>query len=59
LAWNCPRPCRIASRDHSELRVEFDVAREDLAFSIRTLRQVLPEAAVEEVRRREFGHRAS
>ncbi|SAL81247.1 hypothetical protein AWB68_06071 [Caballeronia choica] len=39
-----------ASRDHAELRVEFDVASEDLAFTIRTLRQVLPEAAVEEIR---------
>jgi hypothetical protein len=39
-----------ASQNHAEVRVEFDVASEDLAFTIRTLRQVLPEAAVEEVR---------
>jgi hypothetical protein len=39
-----------ASRNHAEVRVEFDVASEDLAFTIRTLRQVLPDAEVEEVR---------
>ncbi|TCK39176.1 hypothetical protein B0G84_4507 [Paraburkholderia sp. BL8N3] len=46
-----------ASRDHAQLRLEFDVASEDLAFTIRTLSRVLPEADVEDVRPRVFGHR--
>jgi hypothetical protein len=46
-----------ASRDHAHLGLEFDVACEDLTFTIRTLRQVLPEAAIEEVRPRVFGQR--
>lgn len=46
-----------ASRDHADLSLEFDVACEDLAFTIRTLRKVLPEAAIEEVRPRVFGQR--
>jgi hypothetical protein len=46
-----------ASRDHEEIRLEFDVAAEDLEFTVRTLHQVLPEAVVEAVRPRIFSHR--
>lgn len=46
-----------ASRDHDELRLVFDVATEDLDFTVRTLRQVLPEAVIEGIRPRVFTHR--
>jgi hypothetical protein len=46
-----------ASRDHEEIRLEFDVAAEDLEFTVRALRQVLPEAVIETVRPRIFSHR--
>ncbi|MGA7812508.1 hypothetical protein [Caballeronia sp.] len=41
-----------ARRDHDDLRLVFDVAPEDLDFTVRTLHQVLPEAVVEGVRPR-------
>jgi hypothetical protein len=46
-----------ASREHDSLRVEFDVAAADLDFTIRTLRSVLPEAAIETIRVRVFTHK--
>jgi hypothetical protein len=46
-----------ASREHDSLRVEFDVAATDLDFTIRTLRSVLPEAAIETIRVRVFTHK--
>ncbi|SAL67740.1 hypothetical protein AWB69_07847 [Caballeronia udeis] len=46
-----------ASRDHDDLRLVFDVAAEDLDFTVRTLHQVLPEAVIEAVRPRVFTHR--
>jgi hypothetical protein len=46
-----------ASREHDSLRVEFDVAATDLDFTIRTLRSVLPEAAIETIRARVFTHK--
>jgi len=46
-----------ASRDHDDLRLVFDVAMEDLDFTVRTLHQVLPEAVIEAVRPRVFTHR--
>jgi hypothetical protein len=46
-----------ASRDHDDLRLVFDVATEDLDFTVRTLHQVLPEAVIEAVRPRVFTHR--
>jgi hypothetical protein len=46
-----------ALRDHDDLRLVFDVAPEDLDFTVRTLHQVLPEAVVEGVRPRFFTHR--
>jgi hypothetical protein len=46
-----------ASRQHDSLRVEFDVAATDLDFTIRTLRSVLPEAAIETIRARVFTHK--
>jgi hypothetical protein len=46
-----------ASRDHDDLRLIFDVAMEDLDFTVRTLHQVLPEAVIEAVRPRIFTHR--
>jgi hypothetical protein len=46
-----------ASRNHDDLRLVFDVAREDLDFTVRTLHQVLPEAVIESVRPRVFSHR--
>jgi hypothetical protein len=46
-----------ASRDHDDLRLVFDVAMEDLDFTVRTLHQVLPEAVIEAVRPRIFTHR--
>ena len=46
-----------ASREHDSLRVEFDVAAADLDFTIRTLRSVLPEAAIETIRARVFTHK--
>jgi hypothetical protein len=45
-----------ASRDHDDLRLVFDVAMEDLDFTVRTLHQVLPEAVIEAVRPRVFNH---
>ncbi|BBU29288.1 hypothetical protein BTHE68_30220 [Burkholderia sp. THE68] len=47
-----------AQREGCELRLEFDTAREDLAFTLRTLKRVLPEACVEEIAPRVFAHRA-
>lgn len=46
-----------ASRDRDELRLEIDVATEDLDFALRTLRQVFPEAVIEEIRPRVFERR--
>jgi hypothetical protein len=46
-----------ASRDHEELHLEFDVATEDLEFTVRALRQVLPEAVIEAIRPRVYSHR--
>lgn len=46
-----------ASRDHDDLRLLFDVAMEDLDFTVRTLHQVLPEAVIEAVRPRIFSHK--
>jgi|SRR6266702_3689491 len=46
-----------ASRDRDDLRLIFDVAMEDLDFTVRTLHQVLPEAVIEAVRPRIFSHR--
>jgi hypothetical protein len=46
-----------ASREHENLKLEFDVASEDVAFTIRALRQVLPEAVIDSIRPRGFGHR--
>jgi predicted protein tyrosine phosphatase len=46
-----------AQREGCELRLEFDTASEDLAFTLRTLKRVLPEAQVETVAPRVFAHR--
>ena len=46
-----------AQREGSALRLEFDVASEDLAFTLRTLERVLPEARVGGVAPRVFTHR--
>jgi hypothetical protein len=46
-----------ASRDQNELHLEFDVATEDIEFTLRTLQQVLPEAVVEDIRPRVFERR--
>ncbi len=46
-----------ASCDHEEIRLELDVAAEDLEFTVRTLHQVLPEAVVEAVRPRILSRR--
>jgi hypothetical protein len=46
-----------ASRNQSELRLEFDVATEDIEFTLRTLKKVLPEAVIEEIRPRVFERR--
>jgi hypothetical protein len=46
-----------ASRARDELRLEIDVATEDLDFALRTLRQVFPEAVIEEIRPRVFERR--
>jgi hypothetical protein len=46
-----------ASREHEHLQLEFDVAPEDVEFTIRALRQVLPEAVIDAVRPRVSGHR--
>jgi hypothetical protein len=46
-----------ASRDHDSLHLEFDVAAIDLDFTLRTLQNVLPEAAIESIRPRVFSHR--
>ena len=45
-----------ASRDHTDFHIEFDVASEDLAFTLRTLKRVLPDAAVTHIRPRVFIH---
>ncbi|KMY85161.1 hypothetical protein BUMB_01991c [Candidatus Paraburkholderia calva] len=47
-----------AQRENCALRLEFDVATEDLAFTVRTLKRVLPEARIEAVTPRVFPHRA-
>ncbi|SAK97913.1 hypothetical protein AWB77_05784 [Caballeronia fortuita] len=46
-----------AQREGCELRLEFDTASEDLAFTLRTLKRVLPEARVERIAPRVFAHR--
>ncbi|EKS66888.1 MULTISPECIES: hypothetical protein [Caballeronia] len=46
-----------AQREGCELRLEFDTASEDLAFTLRTLKRVLPEARVEGIAPRVFAHR--
>lgn len=46
-----------AQREGCALRLEFDVASEDLAFTLRTLRRVMPEARVADVGPRVFAHR--
>lgn len=46
-----------AQREGCELRLEFDTASEDLAFTLRTLKRVLPEAQVEGIAPRVFPHR--
>ncbi|MFM0322460.1 hypothetical protein [Caballeronia glebae] len=48
-----------AQREGCELRLEFDTASEDLAFTLRTLKRVLPEAHVEGIAPRVFAHRVS
>lgn len=48
-----------AQREGCELRLEFDTASEDLAFTLRTLKRVLPEARVEGIAPRVFAHRVS
>jgi predicted protein tyrosine phosphatase len=48
-----------AQREGAALRLEFDVASEDLAFTLRTLRRVLPEARVHGVTPRVFAHRTA
>lgn len=45
-----------ASREQDSLHLEFDVASEDLDFTIRTLQNVLPGATVEAIRPRVFTH---
>jgi hypothetical protein len=47
-----------ASSDQENLQLEFDVATEDVAFTLRALRQVLPDAVIDAIRPRAFGHRA-
>jgi hypothetical protein len=47
-----------AQREACALHLEFDVATEDLAFTLRTLRRVLPEAHVDCVTPRVFPHRS-
>jgi len=46
-------------REGCELRLEFDTASEDLAFTLRTLKRVLPEARVEGIAPRVFAHRVN
>jgi hypothetical protein len=48
-----------AQREACVLRLEFDVAREDLAFTLRTLRRVLPEASIGGIAPRVFAHRVA
>jgi hypothetical protein len=48
-----------AQREGCALHLEFDVASEDLGFTLRTLKRVLPEARVECVMPRVFAHRAA
>ncbi len=48
-----------AQREACALRLEFDVATEDVAFTLRTLRRVLPEAHVDCVMPRVFPHRTA
>ncbi|WP_144108009.1 hypothetical protein [Paraburkholderia sp. BCC1886] len=43
-------------RERDCLRLEFDIAASDLDFTLRTLHAVLPEAAIDAVRRRVFQH---
>jgi hypothetical protein len=47
-----------AQRDGESLWLEFDVASEDVAFTLRTLRRVLPQARVHGVTPRVFPHRS-
>ncbi len=47
-----------AQRESTALWLEFDVASEDLAFTLKTLKRVLPEAEIEGVSPRVFPHRA-
>ncbi|BBP98224.1 hypothetical protein BSFA1_33530 [Burkholderia sp. SFA1] len=46
-----------AQREGCDLQLEFDTASEDLAFTLRTLKRVLPEARVEGISPRVFAHR--
>ena len=46
-----------ATRDQDKLKLVFDVAVEDIEFTVRTLRQVLPDAEIESLRPRTFVHR--
>ncbi|SAK56811.1 hypothetical protein AWB78_01615 [Caballeronia calidae] len=46
-----------AQREGCELRLEIDTASEDLAFTLRTLKRVMPEARVEGIAPRVFVHR--
>ena len=46
-----------AQREGCELRLELDTASEDLAFTLRTLKRVLPEARIEGIAPRVFAHR--
>lgn len=43
-------------RERDCLRLEFDIAAGDLDFTLRALHAVLPEAAIDAVRRRIFQH---
>ncbi|SAK58443.1 hypothetical protein AWB79_02533 [Caballeronia hypogeia] len=46
-----------AQREGCELRLELDAASEDLAFTLRTLKRVLPEARIECIAPRVFARR--
>jgi hypothetical protein len=48
-----------AQREGNALWLEFDVASEDLAFTLKTLQRVLPEAHVDGVTPRVFPHRTA
>jgi predicted protein tyrosine phosphatase len=46
-----------AQREASALLLELDVASEDLAFTLRTLERVMPEARIHTITPRVFAHR--